>query len=225
MSTSTLIGGGGLNSPKVQTHSMSSSVTTLPLAHTNDRNRDSSRDSATRSSTSPPRRKNPPTIRLAPSEAELNGRINHSAAVNMNLNVPPSPVLTQGARSPTFGGSDSGESDGRISPRPLSPRSPNFKPEHYAPVPPQIPMPESLRVSVHSAEDTPKSQAASFNDPSPAHSPGHSAPPSPGHPPEAKLPTMPARAFRDEPRSLFPYSERRPSSAVLPEIGTEQPRR
>lgn len=192
MSSTTLIG--GFNSPKIQTHSMASSVTSLPLAHTNNR------DSETLPSHSPPRRKSPPNMmKLRPSEAELNGRINHNAAVNMNLTVPPSPVLARPPHSPTFGGSDSGESDGR-----LSPRSPSFKPEHYAPVPPQIPMPEGLRASLVSAEDPAKSQAASFNDPSPAHSPNHSAPPSPGRAPVAKPPSMPQRAFQDDARSPFP---------------------
>ncbi|KAF2187395.1 hypothetical protein K469DRAFT_113185 [Zopfia rhizophila CBS 207.26] len=199
MSSNTLVG--SLASPKVQSHSMSSSVTSLPLALTN--NRDSE---ILPSSNSPPRRNSPPAIKLRPSEAELNGRINHNAAVNMNLAVPPSPVLTRPPQSPTFGGSDSGESDGHDSPRSLSPRSANFKPDHYAPVPPQIPLPEGLRVSVHSPEMTAKSQAASFNESSPGQSPGHSAPPSPGHPPETRLPTMPAKALRDEPRSLFPSS-------------------
>lgn len=187
MSTSTLVGGGGLDTPKINTHSMSSSVTSLPLAHMQGGNR----DSETLGSNSPARRKSPPAIRLAPSEAEKSGRINHNAAVNMNLNVPPSPVHSRPPRSPTFGGSDSGDSDGQASPRSLSPRSATFRPDHYAPVPPQIPLPHHLRVSVQSGEETTKSQSASFNDASPYQSPGHSAPPSPAHPPQARLPTMP----------------------------------
>ncbi|KAF2277698.1 uncharacterized protein EI97DRAFT_374516 [Westerdykella ornata] len=179
-STSTLIGGASL-ALKEQTHSMSSSVTTLPLAHTAG-NRDSSN--------SPPRRKSPPTIRLAPSEAELSGRINHSAAVNMNLNVPPSPVFGHGSQSPTFGGSDSGDSDGQT-----SPRSPNFRPDHYSPHAPQIPMPQGLTVSVHPAEDMPKSESASFN--------MDSAPSSRGPTPEARQPTLPNVSLADEPRSLY----------------------
>lgn len=209
MSSSTLIG--GFNSPKVQTHSMSSSVTTLPLAHTTDRNRDSD----TLPSPAAHQRRSPPTIKLRPSEAELNGRINHSAAVNMSLNVPPSPVLARPPQSPAFGGSDSGESDGQHTPRS---RSPGYTPDHYAPVPPQIPMPDGLRVSVVSAENVHKSQAASFNDPSPSHSPAPSLPPSPGHPPQTKLPSMPARAFRDDSRSPPPVRQE-------PEARTEQPSR
>ncbi|ORY05170.1 hypothetical protein BCR34DRAFT_491020 [Clohesyomyces aquaticus] len=212
MSTNTLIG--SFTSPKIQSHSMSSSVTSLPLAHTTDRIRDSD---TLPGGDSPPRRKSPPAIKLRPSEAELSGRINHNAAVNMNLMVPPSPVLARPPQSPAFGGSDDG-SDDNLTPRSLSPRSASFKPDHYAPVPPQIPMPEGLRASVHSAEATAQSQAASFNS-----SPGHSAPPSPSFaPPEARAPTMPSRSMRDEPRSLFPaYTERRDS---LPKINGPEER-
>ncbi|KAF2793909.1 hypothetical protein K505DRAFT_361588 [Melanomma pulvis-pyrius CBS 109.77] len=196
---------GSLSALKMNTNSMASSVTSLPLAHTPGGNRDSDY-----LPDSPPRRKGPPTITLRPSEAEMNGRINHNGAVNMALNVPPSPVLARAPRSPTFNGSDGSDSDnGRH-----SPPSANFRQDHYAPVPPQLPMPELLRVSVHSAEDMYTSQAASFNDPSPSHSP----PSSPGHAPTTKLPSMPGRAAGDEPQphTGFPvYSERRSS---LPRI-------
>jgi hypothetical protein len=182
MSTSTLVG--GFNSPKVATHSMASSVTTLPLAHTNPYNR----DSETLPSNSPPRdKRSPPTIKLRPSEAELSGRLNHNNAVNMSLNVPPSPVLARGPQSPVFGGSDSGDSDGHASPRSLSP---SLRPDHYAPVPPRLPMPEGLHATVHEPEEVSRSQAGSVNE--------LSAPPSPGHPPQSKLPSMP--------HSLFPGS-------------------
>ena len=194
MSSNALIG--SLNALKANTHSMASSVTSLPMAHTPGGNRDSDY-----SPDSPPRRKAPPAIVLRPSEAEQNGRINHNGTVNMSLNVPPSPVLSRQPRSPTFNGSDSGSDNGRNSPPSLSPHAANFK-DHYAPVPPQIPMPELLRVSVHSADASHTSQAGSFDDPSP----GNSVPSSPGHPPTTKLPSMP-RATRDEPQ--FPtYTER-----------------
>lgn len=185
MSSNTLIGSS--NSHKVMNQSMNSSVTTLPLAHTGDRN-------------SPPRKKSPPAIRLAPSEAELTGRHNHNVAVNMSLNVPPSPVMARGPNSPTFGGSDDGSSDGQN-----SPRSAQFKQhDHYAPVPPQIPMPSGLQASVHSGYNQPQSQAASFNDPSPSHS----TPSSPGYPPSGNLPAVPPRARGEQPRALSPYSDR-----------------
>lgn len=190
-STSTLIGGASL-ALKDHALSMNSSVTTLPLAHTAG-DRDSS------NSNSPPRRKSPPAIRLAPSEAELNGRLNHNAAVNMNLNVPPSPVFARGPQSPSFGGSDSGDSDGQTSPRSLSPRSPNFRPDHYSPRAPQIPMPQGLTVSVHPAEDMPRSEAASFN--------MDSAPSSRGPTPEARLPTLPNITLSDGPRTLYPTGQ------------------
>lgn len=186
MSSNTLIGSNNSHH-KVMNHSMNSSVTSLPMAHTSDRN-------------SPPRKKSPPAIRLAPSEAELNGRINHNAQVNMSLNVPPSPVLARGPSSPTFGGSDSGSSDGQS-----SPRAGQFRHhDHYAPVPPQIPMPSGLQPSVHAGRSQPSSQAASFNDPSPSHSP----PSSPGYPPNTRLPAVPSRSYGEPPRSLSPYSDR-----------------
>ncbi|PVI06406.1 hypothetical protein DM02DRAFT_609981 [Periconia macrospinosa] len=94
MSSSTLIG--GFNSSKL--NSMASSVTDLPLAHTNNR------DSDVLPSTSPPRRMSPPALKLAPSEAEMTGRHNHNASVNMGLTVPPSPVFARH------------DSDGRTSP-------------------------------------------------------------------------------------------------------------
>ncbi|KAF2732111.1 hypothetical protein EJ04DRAFT_344388 [Polyplosphaeria fusca] len=198
MSTNTLIG--SLASPKMHAHSAGSSVTTLPLAHTAGGNRDSD---TLPSST--PVRKSRPTIKLRPSEAELSGRINHNAAVNMNLVVPPSPVLSRGP-SPAF---DDGSDDENNTPKSLSPRSANFRPDHYAPSPPQIPMPEGLSVRVHSPDATPNSQAGSLNYTSPSPSPGHSAPPSPGLAPETKLPSMPGQASREEPRSLFPAQTQR----------------
>ncbi|KAF2678102.1 hypothetical protein K458DRAFT_141009 [Lentithecium fluviatile CBS 122367] len=176
MSSSTLVG--GFNSPKIQTHSMASSVTSLPLAHTNDRNRDSETLPATL------RRTSPPAIKLLPSEAQLSGRINHNAAVNMSLNVPPSPVSSK------FGGSDSGESDTHT-----------LRSEHYAPVPAQVPVQNNLRVSVVSVNSPHKSHAASVNDPSPLHSPNRSGPPSPRHRPVSYVPSMPDRAYDDDSRS------------------------
>ena len=173
MSANTLIG--SLNNLKNNTNSMASSVISLPLAHTAGGNHDSSY-----LPDSPPRKKGAPAITLRPSDAEMNGRINHSVTVNMNLNVPPSPVMTRHPRSPTFNGSDSDSDSGRHSPASL-------QHDQYSSVPPQLPMPDLLRVSVHPGEAAPKSQAASFND----QSPGHSTPSSPGHPPTTKLPSMP----------------------------------
>ena len=175
MSSSTLIGGGGLNTPKIQSNSMNNSVTSLPLARTTERYR----DSETLPSDSPPQNKATPAIRLQPSDAQVTGNINHSSAVNMSLNVPPSPVTSRHSPSPTFDGSDDGDNDAQAA---------NYKPDHYVPAPPQIPMPNGLRASVHSAEDAAKSQTASLAGPSP----GSSNPSSPGYPPEARLPSLPS---------------------------------
>lgn len=168
MSTSTLVGG-AINSLKEQSQSVNSSVTTLPLAHTKERNHNSYRDSDTLPSPqteTPARRKSPPAIRLAPSTAELTGRHRLSAGVDMNRSVPPSPTTSRGPSSPKLDGPDSDGSDGRLSP--LSPRSPMSstftKPEHYAPNPPQLPMPqpEGFRASFVSMHEQYKSQAGSL---------------------------------------------------------------
>lgn len=180
--TSTLLGSVS-NNLKAHGYSMNSSVASLPLAHTVDRDSNNSE---------PMRRNTPPAIRLAPSEAQASGRINHNVAVNMNLSVPPSPVLPRHmSNSPTFGGSDDGSSDGRASPASLSPQTANF-PNHYAPSAPQIPMPSGLSVTVHPPEESARSQAASFTD---------SPLPSRGPSPDTRLPDLPTQASRDEPRS------------------------
>lgn len=183
MSTSTLVG--GFNSPKMMSHSMASSVTSLPLAHTQDRNRDSD------TLPSPPRRTSPPTSKLLPSEAEIHGRHNFNAAVNMSLDVPPSPVFAHQSQSGRFSGSDD-ESVRHTT-----------KPEHYSAIPPQMPIKNNLRVSVQSA-NTHTSHAASVNDPSPMQSPNQSGPPSPRHRPLSYVPTMPERAHGDNYRSYIP---------------------
>ncbi|KAJ4356544.1 uncharacterized protein N0V89_004578 [Didymosphaeria variabile] len=189
MSTSTLVGGAG--NPK---DSMNSSVTTLPLAHTKERNQNSFRDSDTLpspQSESPPRMKSPPAIRLAPSTAELTGRHRLSEAVDMNLSVPPSPTVSRGPSSPTFGGSESGDSDGHLSPRSQrSPTSSSFtKLEHYSPNPPQLPMPqpEGFRASFVSVHEQYLSQTGSLLMASPSAS-GSTSP---------ALPSMPGITLND----------------------------
>ncbi len=74
-----------------------SSVTTLPL----DARRSSPLAHKTMSSEdlnapTPAKRRAPTPLRstLAPSDAELGGRLNHDPAVNMSLEIPPSPVAT-----------------------------------------------------------------------------------------------------------------------------------
>jgi hypothetical protein len=116
----------GYKSPNQEPNSMASSVTDPPLAHTN------RRDSATLASG-----KSTPAIRLAPSDAEISGRHNHTLSPNMNLTASPSPVLVKSPRSPTF--DDESEVDyfsGRTSPSVQ-------KPQHYAP----LPLPEVLQGS------------------------------------------------------------------------------
>ncbi|KAF3044245.1 hypothetical protein E8E11_007599 [Didymella keratinophila] len=185
MSTSTLVA--NPNSPLLKPNSHGGSMVSLPLAGKN-----SNRDSETL-----PDRRPSPTMKLRPSDAELNGRHNpYDPAVDMSLNVPPSPGFS--VQPTTFGGSDS-DSDGVLSPRSMSPRSADFNLQSYKPAP-TIPMPDALRVSYHPREDTQRSQAASLNDPSPRPSPGQSpTPPSPGHAPTTRLPTLPASAMSNTP--------------------------
>ncbi|KAH7355515.1 hypothetical protein BKA66DRAFT_389010, partial [Pyrenochaeta sp. MPI-SDFR-AT-0127] len=197
MSSSTLVGGNA-SSPLMKGHSANNSVMSLQLGG----NKDASSQ----------RRISPPSMKLRPSEAELNGRHNHNGAVDMSLHVPPSPGLPRAPPSPTFGGSDSDSDD--FTPRSMSPRSADFNPQHYAPAP-KIPMPDALRVSYHSgSDDQAKSQSASYNN-SPGQSP---TPPSPGNPPAARLPTLPATALSKDSRSPSPESDR-------PRVRVHQPSR
>jgi hypothetical protein len=182
MSSSTLVG--GFNSPKVQPQSMGSSVTSLPLAHTHDRNRDSE------TIPSPPRRPSPPAIKLRPSEAELSGRLNHNPAVNMGLEMPPSPDFAQHPQSARFSGSDSGESDIH-----------SVRPEHYSSVPPQVPMAQNIPVSVTLGNSAYKSYRASVNDSPSLHSPNRSGPHSPRQRPVSYVPSMPERALGSDSQS------------------------
>ncbi|KNG46219.1 hypothetical protein DDE82_006804 [Stemphylium lycopersici] len=114
MSNSTLVGG-SVNSPLMKGQSNNNSVLSLNLNATKE----------------PTRRASPPAMRLAPSEAELNGRRNHNGAVDMSLQVPPSPGHPR-VTSPTFGGSDDG-SEGPASPRSMSPQAGQY--QQYASAP------------------------------------------------------------------------------------------
>jgi hypothetical protein len=173
LSTSTLVGG-NVNSPLMKGMSTNNSVLSLNLNATNNGTK----------------RASP----LRPSEAELSGRRNHNGAVDMGLQIPPSPGPPRGPPSPTFGGSDT-DSDGFTSPRSMSPN-----PQHYAPVS-NTAKPDALKVSYHAEDESaPRSQNASFNN-SPAASP---TPPSPRNPPTARLPTIPGSALRMESRSPSP---------------------
>ncbi|KAL8786185.1 MAG: hypothetical protein Q9213_002955 [Squamulea squamosa] len=93
-SSNTLLGSHG--SPKFGSSPMSS-VTTLPL----DARRSSplahkamSSEDLTVPTTSKRRVPTPLRSTLAPSDAELGGRLNHDPAVNMSLEIPPSPIAT-----------------------------------------------------------------------------------------------------------------------------------
>jgi hypothetical protein len=177
MSSSTLVGG-GVNSPLMKGQSANASVLSLNLGQN-----DSQRPSHTLS-------------KLRPSEAELNGK---HGAVDMSLQVPPSPGLTRG-NSPAFGGSDDGSSDGFVTPRSASPRGPDYQPEHYTPAP-TIAMPDALQVTYHDVHDAnAQSQAASYSS-TPSQSP---TPPYPSNPPTSRLPTLPSTALRKESRSPSP---------------------
>ena len=166
-------------------HSVNNSVATLPVAHTKERRNSTYRDSDTLPSPPPARRNSPPAIRLAPSTAELTGRHRLSdAIVQTNLIVPTSSSRHSGAASPTFGGSDSGESEGQTSPRSqLSPVS------YYSPHPPQLPMPqpEGFRASFVSVHEQYRSRTASML----LASPTNTEPFSPAQTPEVRTPTMP----------------------------------
>lgn len=197
MSSSTLVG--GVNSPLMKGHSTNNSVLSLNIGQNNDAN--------------PRGRTSPPSMKLRPSEAELTGK---HGAVDMSLQVPPSPGFPRGQTSQNFGGSgsDSGSSDGFTSPRSMSPRSADFNHQHYAPAP-TIAMPDSLQVTYHNGQDSnAKSQTASFNS-SPGQSP---TPPSPGNPPATRLPTLPATALRKDSRSPSPESN-------YPRVRVEHPSR
>lgn len=188
MSSSTLVGANP-SSPLMKGHSANNSALSLNLSASTER----------------------PGSKLRPSEAELNGRRNHSGAVDTGLNVPASPGVTRS--NPTFGGSDS-DSEGFASPRSISPGSVDFNPQHYAPTP-TIPMPAALNVSYHDGdENNPRSEAASFNN-SPGPSP---TPTSPRNPPTTRLPTLPTNAMRKESRSPSPESS-------TPSVRVHQPSR
>ena len=166
LSTSTLVGG-NVNSPLMKGMSTNNSVLSLNLNATNNGTK----------------RASP----LRPSEAELSGRRNHNGAVDMSLQVPPSPGHPRGPPSPTFGGSDS-DSDGFASPRSMSPADLNR--QQYAP---------ALMVSHYTGDDHGvKSQQGSYH-----NSPGQSPTP-PHNPPTAKLPSIPGHALRKESRSPSP---------------------
>ena len=127
-------------SPKVGSHSPMSSVTTLPLEPRRSSPLAHKAISAEDLDVpSTPKRKAPTPLKstLQPSDAELFGRVNHDPAVNMFLEIPPSPVA---ASRPTTAYSDTND------------RTPSdyFNTPHnggqYAPVgAPQLPIPDEVK--------------------------------------------------------------------------------
>ncbi|KAI4234086.1 MAG: hypothetical protein LQ352_008195, partial [Teloschistes flavicans] len=94
-SSNTLLGSHA--SPKIVAQSPMSSVTTLPLeARRSSPLAHKALSSEDLSAPTTPQRRVPTPLRttLRPSDAELNGRVNHDPAVNMFLEIPPSPVAT-----------------------------------------------------------------------------------------------------------------------------------
>ena len=115
---------GSHNSPDKRVPSPMSSVVTLPLeARTASPLRHTVISTADGDRPRTPKRQAPNTIRstLQPSDAEISGRINHDPAVNMLLNVPPSPGAV--SRPSSFGW-DSRSSSDNHSPEETPERSP-----------------------------------------------------------------------------------------------------
>ncbi|EON68380.1 hypothetical protein W97_07638 [Coniosporium apollinis CBS 100218] len=206
MSSHTLVG--SFASPKVVASTPSASVTSLPLVRTHSGiNLDAASPSKSR--------KVPPTISingggLQPSHAQINGRINHSNTVDMNLTVPPSPVHSETPRST----STSPDPD---SPRSLSPHS-NHSVDlrtkasdaaRYIQVSQSSSTLEYYGQPVHAVSVSKnriagtRSQEASFESGREKfQSNSRSASPGPG---QYELPTMPQRAVQNVyPRSLSP---------------------
>ncbi|KAL8948437.1 MAG: hypothetical protein Q9222_005371 [Ikaeria aurantiellina] len=99
-SANTLLG--SHSSPKITTQSPMSSVTTLPLeARRSSPLAHKAMSSEDLNVQGTPKRRVPTPLRstLGPSDAELSGRISHDPAVNMSLEIPPSPRIT--SRPPT----------------------------------------------------------------------------------------------------------------------------
>ncbi|KAF1917543.1 hypothetical protein BDU57DRAFT_513850 [Ampelomyces quisqualis] len=178
MSSSTLIGE-SVNSPLMKGQSCNNSVLSLNLGQ---------------SDANAQRRLSPPTPKLRPSEAELNGK---HGAVDMTLQVPFSPPIPRSQTSTSFG-SDDGSSDGSTTP------------QHYTSTA-TIVTPNALQGMYYNTRyNNASSHVASFNS-SPATSP---TPPCPGNPPSTQLPTLPSTALCRGSRSPSPEYN-------FPQVGVE----
>lgn len=193
-----------------------SSVTTLPLDARQSSPLAKSALSVSENSRTVGVRRLPPPIKsaLQPSEAELHGRINHDPAVNMYLEIPPSPVARPSS-------SHSDISVGRpLSPSYLFPGQPHA--EDDVPVdPPRIVEPTDIRASVRSMSTTPRvehevhSQSASIVSKS---SDRNSANEDRGQSPDqyTNFPATPAKTARPAERPI--------SSAIYPPRSSSIPR-
>lgn len=204
-STNTLVGSAASPTPKLI--SPATSVVHLPHGRT-------------RSDASSPLRRNPPMmLRLEPSQAELNGRMNHGA-VEVTVEAPQSP---ESPRAPRFRGleTDSGPNSPAITVSEYdAPPSPELlRPSVYNPNAPQLPVVESVSriswrpngidimaanaISIAASLDyTMGAPSNNSNPPSP-----HSASPLPS-PVKIRAESYMPRRSRDEPRTIFPAEPR-----------------
>ena len=178
MASNTLLG--SHQSPERKGPSPMSSVVTLPLeARTASPLRHTVISASDPDRPWTPQRQGQQPVRstLQPSDAQANGKVTHDPAVNMFLNVPPSPGATSRPSSYGFDSrsrSSSGGSIGREETPERSPESPSFPQNshysgHYIPTAaPQIPVTGENRSSARPSSSTqypdyePQSQSASI---------------------------------------------------------------
>lgn len=205
-------------SPNLVATTPMSSVTSLPL--------DARQGSPRRQSlllptgvgrTATPQRPIPRPIKsaLQPSEAELSGRINHDPAVNMSLEIPPSPL---GSTRPPISNRDSHttSSAGSRSPSPSYP-FPSSSKDNHAPVEPVHPdLPKERRVSARpvSTAGHHKQQVHSQSASIVSRSSDNDGPRSPDQE-YTEFPTRPARTFFAD-RSSSRGSYHLPRTSSLP---------
>ncbi|MCJ1428092.1 hypothetical protein MMC29_006000 [Sticta canariensis] len=152
---------------------------------------------------------------LQPSEAELSGRINHDPAVNMSLEIPPSPLSSTGPPMPNRD-SQTTSSAGSRSPSPSYPFASSSKDNHALVEPLHSDLPKERRVSarpVSTAGHRPQpvhSQSASIV----SKSSDNDGPRSPD-PEYTEFPMRPARTFRAD-RSLSRGSDHLPRTSSIP---------
>lgn len=182
--------------------------------------------------TATPGRPTPRPIKsgLRPSEAELSGRINHDPAVNMSLEIPPSPLTSTRPPIPN-GGSYAPSSPGSRSPSPSYP-FPSAGNDHRAPAAALHPdVPKEIKVSARPVSTAERhkpqvhSQSASVVSRSSDNSnhDGHRSP----YQEYTESPTRPARALYAERSSSrgsyhLPRMSSPPHGAPLPNVAEDQ---